>query len=138
MKEISNQIEVNKTQDQNSADKAINSHSLETGRSKNFPDNQSSTKKGNLCYGVQRKNDIGIHSDIEYMNVYVINSSNKPAEYLKWLKVVDLFLNTFTTGKLHEEVAKADCIVTLITESDVDDSTMKKYNQLSSTHRLVS
>ena len=126
MKEISNQIEVNKTQDQNSADKAINSHSLETGRSKNFPDKQQSTTQGNVCFGVQRKNDISIHSDKEYMNVYVINSSNKPAEYLKWTKVVDLCLNDFTTGKLPDQVAKADCIVSLITESDVEDSTLKK------------
>ena len=84
IEETSNQIEVNNDQDQNSADKAINSHSLETGRSKNFPDKQqSTTKKGNMVYGVHRKNDIDIHSDEEYMNVYVINSSNKPAEYLR-------------------------------------------------------
>ena len=109
--------------------KAIhNHHSSETGRSENFPNkHQSSTTRGNVCYGVQRKNEnSNIHSVEEFSNVYVVNSSNQPSDYLKWQKLIDLSMNPFTAGKLSDEVQKQPIVNDLITESDVDEVTMMK------------
>ena len=107
---------------------AFNTHSQErtnnpSAKPKNFPDQKpSGTVRGNVCYGVREENGIA--------NIYVVNSSTDPTEYLKFCNLAELLVNGTESANMQSEVEKSPIFGEFIDDYELDQDKLAKVKQV--------